>query len=170
MTLLEILKRIKCFIDDVPYEEKKEPKTLPEKMQTGITGEDAALEYLTGLGYGLRERNWRHSHYEIDLIMKDERCIVFCEVKTRRVDRENYGAPAESVTREKRERLMHAASFYMGGYHETYMDWTLPPCRFDVVEVYIKDNTVIKINHIKDAFIKTQGYKKKGTGYKSCRH
>ena len=169
MTLRELFKRIKCFIDDVPYDDKP-PKRLTDKMQTGIIGEDAALEYLVEQGYFLRERNWRHSRYEIDLIMQEERCIVFCEVKTRCVDRENYGTPAESVTREKQENLMKAASFYMGGYHETYMDWTLPPCRFDIIEVYIKDNTVIKINHIKDAFIKRRGYKKKGTGYKSCRH
>ncbi len=167
MTLREFFKRVKCFIDDVPYEE---PKKITEKMQKGIIGEDAALEYLEAKGYGLRERNWRHSYYEIDLIMKDERCIVFCEVKTRNIDSEGYGGPAEAVTRKKRENLMKAASFYMGGYHETYMDLTLPPCRFDVVEVYIKDNKVIKINHIQDAFIKRQGYKKKGTGYKSCRH
>lgn len=166
MTLREFFKRVKCFIDDVPYEE---PKKLTEKMKTGATGEQAALEYLLNEGYYLIEKNYRHSHYEIDLIMKDMRCVVFCEVRTRDISKENYKTPAESVTREKQENLMKAASFYMSGYRETYLDITIPPCRFDVVEVYTKDNKVIKINHIKDAFIKRQGYKKKGTGYKSCK-
>lgn len=164
MTLRDILKRIKHSVTH------EEPNNLTEKRKTGNIGEDAALEYLEANGYRLRERNWRHSYYEIDLIVKEEGCLVFCEVKTRDVDKENYGSPAEAVTSKKQENLMKAASFYMGRYRETYRDDILPHCRFDIIEVYTKNNSVIKINHIKDAFIKRHGYKKKGTGYKSCRH
>ena len=147
---------------------KKEPT---EKMSLGKLGENAAFEYLDGLGYYLLERNFRHGESEIDIIMKDERCVVFCEVRTQNVDRVNYLTPAGSVTQEKRATLSQGAQYYMAHYFETLSTNklnTIPPCRFDVIEVYVKDNSVIEINHIKDAFFKTR--KRKGTGHKTWKH
>ncbi len=147
---------------------KKEPTV---KMSLGRLGENAALEYLEGLGYYLLERNFRHGESEIDIIMKDERCVVFCEVRTQNVDRINYLTPAESVTKEKRATLSQGAEYYMSCYSETLASNklnTIPPCRFDVIEIYAKDNKVIEINHIKDAFFKTR--KKKGTGRSTWKH
>ena len=147
---------------------KKEPTA---RMTLGRLGENAALEYLEGLGYFLLERNFRHGESEIDLIMKDGRCVVFCEVRSQSVDRVHYLTPAESVTTEKRAKLSSGAEYYMSRYSETLASnklHTVPPCRFDVLEVYVKDNKVTEINHIKDAFFKTR--KKKGTGKNKWRH
>jgi len=49
----------------------------------GQRGEEAAERYLSDLGYAILERNWRHGHWEIDLIARDGDWLVFVEVKTR---------------------------------------------------------------------------------------
>ena len=43
----------------------------------GDRGEALALEYLEERGYTLVERNHRTSYGEIDLIMRDEKTLVF---------------------------------------------------------------------------------------------
>lgn len=165
---------IKDFFLSIFKKKKDEPikKEPTVKMSLGQLGEEAALEYLRGLGYFLLERNFRHGRSEIDIIMKDERCVVFCEVRTQDVNKENYLTPAESVTLKKRAVLSRGAAFYMGGYSETHPSntagYTIPPCRFDVIEVYVDNNQVKEINHIKDAFFKTR--QKKGTGRNKWRH
>ena len=47
-------------------------------------------------GYEILDRNWRVREGELDLVARDSRTIVFCEVKTRRSDA--FGLPAEAVT------------------------------------------------------------------------
>lgn len=140
--------------------------SVPEKQRLGKTGEEEALDYLLKLGYVLLEKNFRHSHSEIDLILKDGRCIVFCEVRSQNEDKCNYLSPAESITLAKRTSISQGAQWYISHYSETSNKAvkTVPPCRFDVVEVFFKDGKAEKINHIKDAFFKTQ--KRKGKGYR----
>ena len=49
----------------------------------GDLGEDLASRYLEQLGHTVLERNWRHSHLEIDLITLDAEGLHFVEVKSR---------------------------------------------------------------------------------------
>lgn len=135
---------------------------LTEKASLGRFGEREAEKYLSKQGYITLERNFRHSHSEIDLILLDGDCTVFCEVRTHNVLKSHYLTPSESISENKKASLSKGASFYMGTHF--YSD----KCRFDVVEVFAENGKVIKINHIKDAFYKTR-QKKKGTGYKLCR-
>ena len=153
-----------------PSEPPLPEKKPTERMTLGKLGENAALEYLSGKNYHLLERNWRHSRSEIDLIMKDGRCVVFCEVRTQNLESRNHLTPAQSVNSKKIDNLIAGAKHYMAFYHETASrDFkTLPPCRFDVIEVFVRGGKVVKLNHISDAFIINRN-KKKGTGYKSCR-
>ena len=60
-------------------EEKKPFALIPptEKMYVGTMGEVAAEDYFKRNWYLILEQNWRHSHSEIDLIAKDDKCIVF---------------------------------------------------------------------------------------------
>ncbi len=43
----------------------------------GADGETLAAEWLTGKGYEILHRNWRHSHYEIDIIALKNKMLHF---------------------------------------------------------------------------------------------
>ena len=49
----------------------------------GIAGEDAAAAWYEANGYEVVARNWRCREGELDLVVRRNRTIVFCEVKTR---------------------------------------------------------------------------------------
>ena len=52
------------------------------------------------------DRNWRCDAGEIDLVLRDGRVLVVCEVKTR--SSVDYGHPHEAVTAAKVARLIRA--------------------------------------------------------------
>ena len=97
----------------------------------GDAAEDEALQYLQAHGLRLLVRNYRtpgRGGGEIDLIMQDQdSTVVFVEVRKRTSTR--HGGAAASVGRVKQRRIVFAAQFYLLKMR------TLPPCRFDVVEV-----------------------------------
>jgi putative endonuclease len=110
---------------------------LPDKTphantkRIGDAAEDEALQYLQAQGLRLLVRNYRtpgRGGGEIDLIMQDQdSTVVFVEVRKRTSTR--HGGAAASVGRVKQRRVVFAAQFYLLKLR------TLPPCRFDVVEV-----------------------------------
>ena len=110
---------------------------LPDNTQPtstkriGDAAEDEALQYLQAQGLRLVMRNYRtpgRGGGEIDLIMQDQdTTLVFVEVRKRKSTR--HGGAAASVGRVKQRRIVFAAQFYLLKLR------TLPPCRFDVVEV-----------------------------------
>ena len=53
-------------------------------------------------------RNWRCRDGELDLILRQGRTFVFCEVKARTTDA--FGTPAEAVTVQKRARIRRLAA------------------------------------------------------------
>jgi putative endonuclease len=55
-----------------------------EKQTLGQQGERAAISFLKTRGFTILETNYRTKPAEIDIIAKDNDCICFIEVKTRR--------------------------------------------------------------------------------------
>ena len=53
------------------------------RRRLGDLGEDQACSHLERLGHVVLERNWRHSHLEIDIITRDPEGLHFVEVKSR---------------------------------------------------------------------------------------
>jgi putative endonuclease len=78
---------------------------------TGATGERLGAEYLTGKGYHILHRNWRHAQLEVDIIAEKETVLHFIEVKTRRSRK--FGFPEDQVDRRKLEHLISAAEEYL---------------------------------------------------------
>lgn len=76
-------------------------------ISLGRRGEDAAADYLAGLGWTIVERNWRCDGGELDIIAHDGRGHVVCEVKTRGSAR--FGDPLEAISRDKAARLRRLA-------------------------------------------------------------
>jgi putative endonuclease len=94
----------------------------------GISGEDAAAAWYEANGYEIVVRNWRCRDGELDLVVRRNRTIVFCEVKTRATDL--FGAPSEAVNHLKRQKLRVLAARWLD-------DSPVRPreIRFDVVSV-----------------------------------
>ena len=72
---------------------------MNQKQVEGKIGEDAAAYYLHREGYKIICRNFRCIQGEIDIIAKDEKNLVFVEVKTRTST--NYGEAREAVRRRQ---------------------------------------------------------------------
>lgn len=117
---------------------------MAEHNDFGKLGEELAVDYLTGKGYEILERNWRNIHKEIDIIAKEGKFLVIVEVKTRQTD--EYGEPDVAVTRKKQRMLIAAANAYItrkGLDMET---------RFDIISIVFRDGEPV-IEHIVDAFL-----------------
>ncbi len=90
----------------------------------GAAAERLAATYLQQQGLKLLECNYRSRFGEIDLIMQDDREIVFVEVRMRR--NTMFGGAGASITPSKQRKLALTAEDYLTrhGY---------AACRFDAV-------------------------------------
>ena len=114
------------------------------KKEIGDLGEEFAARRLKRLGYRIIDRNFSVPRVgEIDIIAMDGEYLCFVEVRLR--SRTDYGTPAETVTAEKRRRLVRTAEIYA-----VKKGLTHALMRFDVVEVYGTEKPRIEV--IKDAF------------------
>jgi putative endonuclease len=87
----------------------------------GTRAAGAAVERRAALHYALRgyrvlERNAWVGGYELDLIVRRGRRLVFCEVKAKTSDR--YGDPFAMVGPEKQRRLRQAAETWLAARPE----------------------------------------------------
>jgi putative endonuclease len=117
---------------------------MAKHLDTGKRGEEIAAEYLRQVGFELLETNWRYGRFEVDIIAKDERALVFVEVKTRSYD--YFGKPETFVDKRKESNLAAAAAVYM---EQTGHEWEV---RFDVVSVLFRNEKQYVVELIKDAF------------------
>ena len=118
----------------------------PEHLQTGRRGEEEAYFHLRRLGYVIVARNYRTPRHrsELDLIGWDGEVLCFIEVKTRSA-RGLYPAEA-AVDFEKQRDLSKVARTFLRKTHDD------PPCRFDIVSVYLEPGLVPDIVLFKNAF------------------
>lgn len=114
-----------------------------EKQITGGHGEQIAAEHLLSKGYNILEKNWRISHWEVDLIASNEKYLVIVEVKTRK--NTVMGDPEEFVTIQKQRNLIRAANVYIQRSGIT------KEVRFDIISVVLKEG-LKSVKHIEDAF------------------
>jgi putative endonuclease len=114
------------------------------RFNKGQTGEDTAVDFLTGSGIKILDRNYRCPPGEIDIIAKDGQSIIFVEVRTRQA--KGLGTPEESITFRKRMRLVRAAQWYLK--QRKLYNFT---ARFDVVTIRWNGENP-EINWIVNAF------------------
>lgn len=101
----------------------------PTPYDRGRAMESYACEILTGLGLKLLDKNYRAKCGEIDLIMNDNKCIVFIEVRYRHQER--YGSSLDTITVQKQRKISRAAQFYL--QNKDLIDKV--PVRFDVFAI-----------------------------------
>jgi putative endonuclease len=120
-------------------------KTKPKPKDTlGDRGENRAARFLRERGYKILIRNFRCPLGEIDIVARDGRTLVFCEVKTRAEDNPR---PEDQVNDFKQHQITKAAKYYLGRYGVPQ-----PPSRFDVVAVVWPDGHEPQIRHTPHAF------------------
>lgn len=117
----------------------------PISQRHGRIGEEAALRRLELCGFKCLTRNYRSDRGEIDLIFRDDDCLVFVEVKAR--ERGQWTRPAAAVNAEKRRRIAHCAMDYLAEIGRPEIK-----IRFDIVEVIIEQDHVSEIRHLPAAF------------------
>ena len=98
----------------------------PSKIEIGRFGEDLAAKELRRRGYHIRERNFRCSLGEIDIVAEEGGEIVIVEVKTRSAGA--HADPQDSVTPAKAARLIQLGRAYLARHEMDDVDW-----RIDVV-------------------------------------
>ncbi len=121
-------------------EELRELKSKTFNTITGNGGEDLAVRYLQDKGYKILSRNFKTKLGEIDIIARENKTIVFVEVKTRKSD--YFGLPREAVTASKQRKIRMVATQYLklhGGLNQE--------CRFDVIDILCGD-----ITHLENCF------------------
>jgi putative endonuclease len=114
------------------------------KILLGREGERIAERFLKKKGYKLVERNYRCAVGELDLIVLDQRVIVFVEVKTR--TGMAYGTPLEAVEVRKQQKLIYAAQFFLNAKKLSQRE-----ARFDVVGISWPGAQPL-VEHIENAF------------------
>ena len=120
-------------------------KESPEHLRRGAAGEEAARRHLRRLGLKFLTANYRSSRGEIDLVFRDDDCLIFVEVKTR--SREDWVRPAAAVNARKKRLLSLTALDYLRLLGNPPLKF-----RFDIVEVLLRDGEVREVRHLPNAF------------------
>ncbi|MBS1497242.1 MAG: YraN family protein [Bacteroidetes bacterium] len=94
---------------------------------TGRQGENLAVQYFTQKGYDILHCNWRHGHWEVDIIASHNKILHFIEVKTRRTA--TFGHPEENIDAKKIKYLINASEEFLYQYPQ----WTR--IQFDVLAI-----------------------------------
>ncbi len=110
----------------------------------GKIAELKAAVYLRKKNYTILEHNYHSRFGEIDLICADDNYLVFVEVKMR--GDKSIATPREFVDDAKQKKIIATANYFIS---DTKID--LQP-RFDVVEIYMRNNKIKSLIHLENAF------------------
>jgi putative endonuclease len=127
-------------------------KEIPLAHKHGTMGERAAKKHLKQLGLKFLTANFESDRGEIDLIFRDDDCLVFVEVKTR--SSEDWVRPAASVNQRKRRLLCQTALDYLELLKNPQVK-----IRFDIVEVLLQESEVREVRHLPNTFVMEKPYR-----------
>ena len=114
---------------------------MAKHNETGTQAEILAEQHLVSQSLTPLARNYHCKGGEIDLIMQQQRALVFVEVRFRKSAA--FGSAAASVTRSKQQKIITAAQHFLIDNSKL----ANLPCRFDVVAI-----TAGQIEWIENAF------------------
>ncbi|HET6625500.1 MAG TPA: YraN family protein [Nocardioidaceae bacterium] len=116
--------------------------TAQQRTALGAYGEALAARHLSEQGMTVLDRNWRCDQGEIDLVLRDGRVLVVCEVKTR--SSMAFGSPLEGVTEQKAARIRRLAARWLAA-HSIRPD----ELRIDLVGVLAVRGEAVRIEHVR---------------------
>ncbi|RLM27578.1 YraN family protein [Brenneria alni] len=104
--------------------------SILNRRTTGADYEQQARRYLERAGLTFTAANVTLRGGELDLVMRDRQTWVFVEVRYRR--NADFGGAAASITRQKQQRLLHAAAVWLA---QRGASFDTVDCRFDVLAI-----------------------------------
>ncbi len=119
-----------------------------QKRKFGDIGEKIAAKYLERKGYDIIGRNYQKPWGEIDLIVKKNDLLIFCEVKTRDAKNVEHYLAESSVNHLKIKKLQKICETYLAEKKYPYSQkWQI-----DVLAVVIdKQARKARVKHFKNA-------------------
>jgi len=119
---------------------------MDKRPRLGRHAEDLAVAHLESAGLRIVARNWRRPEAELDIVADDGGTCVFVEVRSR--TGEDHGHALETITPQKRARVVRAARLYLDAETPAAAGF-----RFDVVAItYWDDGRAPAVVHIPNAF------------------
>jgi putative endonuclease len=127
---------------------------IDPRRNRGALGERIAARHLAEHGYQVLERNFRTRFGELDLVAADERCLVFCEVKTRvAAGRAGPARGLDAIGHAKRRQLRAMAAQWLRARPAGSARPRPPRLRFDAIGVTLSPTgTLLSLEHVPDAF------------------
>jgi len=117
-----------------------------KRQATGKLGEQLARSALKKKGYKIIEANYRCRQGEIDIVAHHSNSLVFIEVRTKTGNA--FGSPEESITAQKKQRLISTAMEYLNSHRDLPENWRID---FVAVELDPLSNKATRIEIIEDA-------------------
>jgi|JI10StandDraft_1071094.scaffolds.fasta_scaffold738792_1 putative endonuclease len=129
------------------------PQEKPKNLKIGAFGEEVACRYLRAKGYKILERNFTNTEGirlgEIDIIALYKGKIVFVEVKTRTVTKNDNLIPESNINKEKLKKLSKIAGVYLRQRKKQSAEY-----QFDAISVlYNEDEKKALVKHLESIFI-----------------
>jgi putative endonuclease len=128
------------------------------RRRLGARGEELAARHLEARGCEVIARNFRTRFGELDLVARDERFLVFCEVKTRIVRRSarpprgaNPLGPFASIGQRKQRQVRAMAREWLA---QDLLEGARPPeIRFDAIGIsFDATGRLVSLDHLEAAF------------------
>ena len=124
------------------------------RRRLGARGEDLAARHLEARGLEVVDRNFRTRFGELDVVARDSRFLVFCEVKTRIARASDAAAalgPFAAIGPRKQRQVRAMAREWLA---EGRLDGARPPeIRFDAIGIsFDARGQLIALEHLEAAF------------------
>jgi putative endonuclease len=135
---------------------------IDRRRLVGTLGEQHARRHLEARGFDVVDANFRTRHGELDLVAADDRCLVFCEVKSRIVVAGERGSatcgassddlgPFASLGPRKRRQVRLMAREWLAQRAHT-PPWR-PELRFDAIGIELDPaGRLLRLEHVEEAF------------------
>ena len=114
---------------------------MKNKIVFGKKGESFASEYLKKKRYEILETNFRIVGGEIDIVAKENREIVFVEVKSREFDGDFD--ILSSISKSKRLALIRSCQMWLLKNNSQNVSW-----RIDFIGIIFRHGNVVRIEHL----------------------
>jgi putative endonuclease len=109
--------------------------------------EEQAAQLLVNAGLLIIARNFTRKTGEIDIIARENKHLVFIEVRVR--NHPGYAGAAASISARKQTRIIRTAQLYLRANPK----WAHMPCRFDVIAFEPRQSVrEARVNWIRSAF------------------
>lgn len=127
--------------------------SLDPRRTLGERGERLAAAHLERAGYTILARNFRTRFGELDLVAANDRCLIFCEVKTRIAGtRRGPAGPLDAIGPRKRAQVRAMAREWLASSASSDRP-RRPELRFDAIGILVsRGGELVSLDHVEDAF------------------